>query len=151
MDDYLMDANNWMHVEQACKELIVRAAVFADANDHTALALLFAEDATLTRPNAELLQGREAIRRAYEQRPAGRVTRHLVTNTLVESESETIVRALSYVLLWTGKSTDAAGPWGQPADSRQLIGEFEDRFSLTPEGRWLIQQRVARFVLHSGS
>lgn len=146
-----MDASNWMHAEHACKELVVRAAIYADANDHAALALLFAEDATLTRPNAEPLQGREAIRRAYEQRPAGRITRHLVTNTLVEPESETSARALSYVLLWTAKSADAAGPWGRPADARQLVGEFEDRFSRTPEGRWLIQQREARFVLHNGS
>jgi len=150
MDEPLMDAADRMAIRQACSELVLRAVACVDGNDAARLARLFAEDAVLVRPNGAALHGREAIRDAYAQRPADRITRHLVTNTVVEVESPTRARALSYVLLWTGSATDAAGPNGRPAQPRQVVGEFDDRFSFTPDAGWLIQRREARFVLHSG-
>jgi uncharacterized protein (TIGR02246 family) len=150
MDATLMDADERRALQQACSELVLRAAACVDGNDAAGLAQLFAEDAVLVRPNGAALHGREAIQAAYAQRPADRITRHLVTNTVVEVESPTRARALSYVLLWTGSTADAAGPNGRPAQSRQVVGEFDDRFSFTPDAGWLLQRREARFVLHSG-
>jgi len=138
-----------LDIERACRELVLRAARCADAGDAAGLAQLFAPDGILVRPNAQPLQGRTAIEAAYAQRPADRLTRHLVTNTLVEIESPSSARALSYVLLWTGSSTDPEGLRGRPAHAGPLVGEFDDRFTLGPEG-WRIQRRDARFVLHSG-
>lgn len=139
----------YLDIEQACRELVLRAARCADAGDAAGLAQLFAPDGILVRPHAAPLQGRASIEAAYAQRPAGRLTRHLVTNTLVETESPASARALSYVLLWTGSSADLDTPHGRPAHARQLVGEFDDRFALGAEG-WRIQRRDARFVLHSG-
>jgi uncharacterized protein (TIGR02246 family) len=144
-----MEALQRLLIEQDCRDLVLRAAAKADANDPGGLADLFAEDAVLARPNAQPLHGREAIRKAYEQRPAERITRHLVTNIVVEVESPTSARALSYVLLWAGSTSDTPGPQGRPAQPRQVVGEFDDRFSLTPQG-WRIARREARFLLHSG-
>jgi len=144
-----MDATERLLIQDACRELVLRAAAHADANEPDRLADLFADDGVLTRPNAEPLHGRDAIRQAYAQRPADRITRHLVTNTRVDVESSTRARAHSYVLLWAASAADAAGPQGRPAQPRQLVGEFDDRFSLTPQG-WRIAQREARFVLHAG-
>lgn len=145
-----MDHLQHLLIDQACRELVLRAARHADVNAPASLAGLFSEDAVLVRPNAEPLHGREAIRRAYEQRPADRLTRHMVSNILVDIESATQARALSYVLLWTGNSTDSPGAMGRPARGSQMVGEFDDRFSLTPDG-WRITRREARFVLHNGS
>lgn len=137
-----------MAIGQACQERVFRAAACADANDAAALAECFAEDAVLLRPNAEPLEGRAAIRAAYQQRPVDRMTRHLVTNLLVEVESPERARARSYVLLWAGSTGDAPTPSGRPAQARQMVGEFEDRFVRTAEGRWLIERREARFTLY---
>lgn len=144
-----MDAIESLQIRQACCELVLRAAACVDGNEPTALAQLFTDDAVLVRPSGDALQGREAIRHAYEQRPTDRITRHLVTNTVVEVESATRAHALSYVLLWSGSKADEAGPNGRRAQARQVVGEFDDRLSLSPSG-WLIERREARFVLHTG-
>lgn len=137
--------------QQACRDLVLRAAACADAGDAQALAQLFTEDGVLVRPNAEPLRGRAAIHAAYAQRPAGRITRHLVSNTLVEFDTPVAAQALSYVVLWAGAQSDADGPSGRPAAARQMVGEFADRFLRMADGRWLIQRREARFVLYRDS
>jgi uncharacterized protein (TIGR02246 family) len=137
--------------QQACRDLVLRAAACADAGDAQALAQLFTEDGVLVRPNAEPLQGRAAIHAAYSQRPAGRITRHLVSNTLVEFDTALAARALSYVLLWAGVQSDEDGPCGRPAAARQMVGEFADHFARMADGRWLIRRREARFVLYRDS
>lgn len=137
--------------EQACRELVFLAAARADAGDAAGLASLFAEDAVLQRPNAEPITGRDAIHAAYAQRPAGRITRHLVTNTLIAFTAPQQVHALSYVLLWSGAGNDADSPAGRPAQARQMVGEFDDQLARAADGRWLIQRREARFVLYRDS
>lgn len=132
---------------QACQELVLRAAAFADAGDAQALARLFAEDAELQRPSGEPLQGRAAIGAAYAQRPAGRITRHLVTNTLFDFSDADRPWARSQVLLWSCDQAAEAGAHGRPAHARELVGEFDDRFCRAADGRWLIARREARFVM----
>lgn len=144
-----MDDLQRLLIQSNCRDLVMRAARHADANEPARLAELFAEDGLLVRPNAQPMQGRDAIRRAYEQRPADRLTRHIVTNTVVEVESASLASALSYVLLWTGCISDEAGTFGRLAQPRQVLGEFNDRFMLSDSG-WRIARREARFVLHNG-
>jgi uncharacterized protein (TIGR02246 family) len=144
-----MDELQRLLIESACRTLVLRAAACADANEPARLAAWFTDDATLVRPNAQPLQGRQAIQQAYAQRPAGRITRHLVTHTLVEVESAAVAHAHSCVLLWAGSLADEPGPQGRPAQPRQVLGEFDDRCVLTPAG-WRIARRDARFVLHTG-
>ncbi len=144
-----MDELQRLLIENACRTLVLRVAACADAHEPAQLAAWFTDDATLVRPNAQPLQGREAIGQAYAQRPAGRITRHLVTQTLVEVESAAVAHAHSCVLLWAGSLADEPGPQGRPAQPRQVLGEFDDRCELTPAG-WRIARRDARFVLHTG-
>ena len=142
-----MDELESLLIERACSRLVLLAAEHADHHRPAEFAALFAPDAVLSRPNAEPLCGREAIREAYAQRPASRITRHLVTNTRVEVLSAVDARATSAVLLWSGSVEDDPGPRGRPAQPGQVLGEFEDRFTLTPEG-WRIVSRRASFLLH---
>jgi len=135
-----------MLAEQACRDVVVQAAWLTDTQDHEGFAALFTDDGVLIRPTAQALQGHAAIVASYRARPAGRITRHLISNTLVTLESDTQAHGTSSVLLWTGLESDEAGPWGRPAQARQLVGEFEDRFLLTPKG-WRIHRREARFIL----
>ena len=144
-----MDDLQRLLIENACRNLVLHAAAHADAHEPDLLAACFTDDAVLVRPNAQPLQGREAIRQAYAQRPADRLTRHLVAHTRVAIESALMAQAHSCVLLWTGSLADEPGPQGRPAQPRQVLGEFDDHCVLTPAG-WRIARRDARFVLHTG-
>lgn len=144
-----MDDLQRLLIENACRTLVLHTAAHADAHEPDRLAACFTDDAVLVRPNAPPLRGREAIRQAYAQRPAGRLTRHLVTHTRVEIESAAVAHAHSVVLLWTGSLADEPGPQGRPAQPPQVLGEFDDHCVLTPAG-WRIARRDARFVLHTG-
>jgi uncharacterized protein (TIGR02246 family) len=144
-----MDALQRLLIQEACRELVLRAAECADAHDAAGLAALFLPEGVLRRPGGQPLVGRAAIEQAYAQRPKERITRHLVTNTLVEVESSTAATARSRVLLWAGSTEDADGPQGRPLRGPQLVGEFADRFALSAEG-WRFASRDASFVLHAG-
>jgi ketosteroid isomerase-like protein len=145
-----MDGLQRLLIVEACRDTVLRAAAAADANDVAALVLLFTADAVLQRPNAEPVRGREAIRESYARRPPERLTRHLVTQTLVDIDSADQARASSSVLLWSGNGKDDSGPYGRPADARQVIGEFHDLMLRTADG-WRIQQRRASFILFLGA
>lgn len=145
-----MDELQRLAIAAACRETILRAAAGADAGDADAVAASFVLDAVLERPDTPPIHGRDAIRRSYASRSPDRLTRHLVTNTLVEVAGVCEAHATSLVLLWSGSTNDMPGPHGRPADTRQVIGEFHDVFKLTSEG-WRIAYRKALFVLYSKS
>lgn len=136
--------------EQACRDLVVRAARFTDSRAYDDLARLFTEDGVLLRPGGAPLQGRDAIVASYRSRPAERLSRHLICNSLVHLETDTTARGTSSVLLWSGLRTDEPTAWGRPAQPLEVLGEFEDVFSLTSAG-WRISRREASFVLFRGN
>lgn len=135
--------------EAACRRLVLEAAQAVDHGQPADFAALFAEDGVLMRPNGQALEGRAAIEAAYAARPAGRITRHLVTATLVSFVSATQAHGLSPVVLWSGSGDDPAGPQGRPARGPQVLGEFDDLFVLTQSEGWRIARREARFTLHT--
>lgn len=137
-----------LQAESACRALVLQAAALADAGDADALAALFSADARLTRPNGAVLQGRDAIAASYRERAAHRLTVHLICGTLFSALEADAARASSHVLLWTSNALRDAGPQGRPADRRQLVGRFVDRFVRLPEG-WRIAERVASFDMHA--
>jgi ketosteroid isomerase-like protein len=134
--------------EAACRELVLRAAALADGGQPDALAAVFTGDAHLTRPNGVVLEGREAIARAYRDRPGHRITVHLVCGTLFDEVGPDHASATSRVLLWAGDLRAGSGPQGRAAEGRQVVGRFVDRFVRTAEG-WRIDRRVACFDLHT--
>jgi hypothetical protein len=135
--------------EQACRNLVMLAARFNDSQDYDGFAGLFLPEGVMQRPGGAEWKGREAIAAAYKSRPSGRITRHLITNSVVSLESPSRARALSYVLLWSGDEAAELTPFGRPAHARQLVGEFDDIFEKL-DGVWFIERREARFDLHLG-
>lgn len=133
-----------------CCDTIARAARLADLQQHEAFAALFTEDAELQRPGGAWLRGREAILAAYRERPAERLTRHLIAGTVVDLLADGDAAALSTVLLWSGVRTDPDGPSGRPVRGPRRVGEFDDRLRRGDDGVWRIVRRHACFVLHEG-
>ncbi|GAA4351876.1 nuclear transport factor 2 family protein [Angustibacter luteus] len=112
--------------ERACERLIIQFAHYLDHRRFTEVAALFAEDGVWLR-HGEQLVGPQAIRSLLEQRSATQVERHVMTTVLVEQASPTECTAVSYVLIFRAHGPD---PHGQ----LPKVGEFHDRFSLTPHG-----------------
>lgn len=131
--------------KQACHDLVMRFVACNDRRDPQGLAALFAENGVLVRPNGDTLVGPAAIAAAYADRPADRLTRHLAGNVLIDVTSPTSAIGSSTVLLWSGSAQDTTGPFGRPAQGRQVMGEFEDTFVRTAQG-WRIARREARFT-----
>jgi len=142
-----MEAPERVLIVEACRDLVWRSVAAIDANAPARLADLFIDEGEIVRPNGTALRGREAIRASYAQRSAERITRHLVTNIVVDVHSTSEASSVSYVMLWSGSTTDAEAPEGRPVE-RQQVGEFDDRFVHTSAG-WRIARRSARFILSS--
>jgi len=134
--------------EAACRDVVRRAAMKLDANDLDGFASMFTRDAVVMRPGKEPLQGVEALVESYRSRPAGHMTRHLVAGSVIDLRAPDEAHAISNVLLWTAAPDGAAGPYGRRAQSRQVVGEFEDTLRLCSDGLWRIAHRQARFLLH---
>lgn len=134
--------------EHACAQLVLRAAALADAQRPDELAALFTTDAHLLRPGGQALVGRAAIAQAYRERPAHRLTVHLVCGTLFDTVGPLKAAATSHVLLWVGDARSPEGPQGRAAEARQVVGRFIDRFVRLPEG-WRSAKREACFDLHT--
>lgn len=133
--------------EQACQRVLAQAARCVDTRDFEGFASLFAPEGVLQRPGGEPIVGRAAIAAAYKGRAPGRMTRHLLTNVIIDVASPTTACALASVLLWSADEASEPTPQGRPAHARQLLGTFEDRF-VCVEGRWLIEERAARFDMY---
>lgn len=117
-----------MHdVAWAVEQQIRRFAMLNDAHDHDGIAAMFTPDGSFARPTDPdtPIIGREQIRTFFRDRPR-RVTRHVMANTVVETESATRVRAHSYVVLHLS--------------DRMLVGDFHDVLVLQ-EGEWLFTER----------
>ena len=122
--------------ELAVRNLIARAALFADGPDVDAYVALFTEDATWAMPGAprhghdDIRAGSQARRAAGDIGP-GSHTRHMVSNVAVTLD---------------GDAADADSSWTFFVDTDtaprvQLMGTYRDRLVRTADG-WKISHRA---------
>lgn len=123
----------------AIEQVISRSAALNDARDWSGLAALYADDATLARPNGQRVTGRPAIEATYAATPPARRTRHVCTGTLVDVDGDT-AHARTSVLLFTWEHDPDHG--GLPDATGPAIGEFDDTLVRSGEN-WLLAERVA--------
>lgn len=127
--------------EWACTRLINLYTLLNDAADWDAVAALYTPDGRMARPSApdKPVIGREAILAAFRSRPP-RAARHVISNIVVDVESETNARARCVIVLYQGTGEtkdglpvrDTGGP---------LIGTYTDRLRRTAEG-WRFAERI---------
>jgi SnoaL-like domain len=125
----------------AIEQLIRRSAQCNDRRDWAALAALYDVGASLTRPNGQRLEGREAIRVAYASAPSDRRTRHVCAGTVVEPDGADRATAWTSVSLYTWVTEPDAGH-PLPTATGPAIGEFADTLVRAGTG-WLLAERVA--------
>jgi len=125
-----MTADERRAIEWDCARLINLYATLNDAARWAAVAALYAEDGSMTRPTApdSPVVGRAAILAAFEARPA-RTTQHVCANIVVDVIDAETATATSAMLLFT-----AAG-------AAPLVGGFVDRFRLMAGEGWRFAER----------
>jgi hypothetical protein len=134
-------------IELACAKLVNQFAVYSDLGRHEELAGLFTEDGRYARPTepANFVEGRSNLLASLKARPRDTLTRHLVTNVLIEVTSPTTARGFSYVTQYAGTTDKPAATHGWRANPSQLVGEYTDDYVLTPDG-WKIRQRSGKLI-----
>lgn len=130
--------------EHQCERLIKRFAVLNDENAYDEMVGMFTDLGQFARPSQpeDIITGKEAILAAFKARPL-RVSRHFISNILVDIVDENNAQAISYVLLYTAasNSTESKPPY--------LIGRFKDQLQRI-DGEWLFSQRLGSVDLRAG-
>jgi hypothetical protein len=116
-------------IERACERIVHAYARALDSGDMSAAADFFAEHGSFARPMApgQVIQGRETIRAALLTRPKTLLTKHLVTNVMIDIVSRDEARGISYLtMISTTPPHDAVAPYVSAGPI--YFGEFRDRF-----------------------
>lgn len=134
-------------IEFACTKLVNQFAVYSDAARCDELAALFTEDGRYARPTdpANFIVGHADLLTSFKARPKDKLTRHLVTNVVIDVTSPTTAKGFSYVTQYAGTTDKPAPTHGWRANPPQLVGEYSDDYVLTAAG-WKIRQRSGRLV-----
>jgi ketosteroid isomerase-like protein len=137
-------------IEADCRDTAIRSFTLIDAQDWEMLAMLYVEDAVFARPTApdQPIRGRDAILAQYQARPKTKVTRHMVSNVVIDVRGGDKAKGLLYVLLYTGTTGSEAPAFPIAADPVQLVGEFCDDYIRTEAG-WRIAKRIGRMIFRS--
>jgi len=134
-------------IEQACTRLVNRFSVYNDQGEFAKLASLFSADGAYARPTApdDYVHGRAAIEQAFASRPRDKLTRHVISNIVIDVIDQDRARGQCYVTLYTA-ALDNPAKLGLKANPAQLVGEFFDEFIRTPQG-WRFARRSGNVSL----
>jgi len=139
-----MDPSNRALVEWNCQRLCHLWAHHVDRGDFQAVVSLFTQDAIFVRDGATL-QGHEAIRQVYANRPRVTVL-HIIANFIAHEVSSS--HAVASLYMMPVSTFDASKvPKLDPMSSFRLL-RFEDEYQLTSDG-WRFAKRVATPVMMS--
>jgi hypothetical protein len=141
-----MNLSERIAIERECERLMIDYAAHADFRDYYGFANLFAEDGELNLTGQPVC-GRDAIRRAMEVRPAGRESRHVITNLAVKVIDETRAEGVCYLTLYR---KDAAEGERRPFEHAgpDLVGDYHDVYVKTGAG-WKIHSRRIRVAFRA--
>ena len=119
-------------IADACITLVRRFCVVADAVDADAFASLFTEDGVFERGDMRV-EGQAALVKMVGARPAGLITRHLLTTSLVTPTDADTATGTHYCLVFVGG--------GQHDATQPIVREYRDSYRRTPDG-WRIAHRT---------
>lgn len=119
--------------EMACQRLVIAAYSLMDQGRYEDTAALFSDDAVWVR-GGKPVAGRSAILEALRQRPAGDLSRHLVTNVLVELTSDREGTATACFVPLRGTRREDGSVATPPITN---VGDLAYRFRREAEG-WRI-------------
>jgi ketosteroid isomerase-like protein len=147
LEENSMTETERLLIEQACARVVVQFSNFNDMRDYEALCSLFTEDAAFARPTdpGNYLNGRDHILAAFKARPNDRITRHLISNIVIDVVDGSHAKGACYATLFMALADAEPAMFGVKASASQLIGEFDMDFRLTRDG-WKIARQGGRII-----
>jgi hypothetical protein len=140
-----MTPTDRFEIEAACTRLVYAFARTNDYWDHEALADLFVEDCIFARPldPDHPYHGKAAVHAIFRDRKP-RLTRHVMTNIIIDVLSDTQAKGSCYVTM-----VSSAEPKGPQAGEGIFFGGFDDEFVNTADG-WKFKSRIGHVALYQG-
>lgn len=139
-------------IERACERLVYAYSRALDLGDLSGAADCFAENGSMSRPMApdQVIQGRETIRASLLTRPKTLLTKHLATNIMIDIESRSSARGISYLtMIATTPPQDAQPPF--VSQGPIYFGQFVDRFVLESSVWKFLERRGSIQMKFSGA
>lgn len=141
-----MDDHDLLMAERACARLVTQYCHFIDHGAAGRVAELFAVDGVWS-STERVMTGQAEIARGFEarERNAGRRSRHVCGNLLLDLEGPAHAAGVTYLTLY--RHDGEADLQIAPLEGPVLVGEYRDRFVRSDAG-WRIQRRevVVSFV-----
>jgi hypothetical protein len=133
-----MDERERLAAEQACMKLMVGYCVYADHGQADEFASIFAPDGAWVQGTGGEIRGRDALRAYIVNRPGGTLTRHVITNMLVDVVDDKAAKGIAYATVFRDREYDGSG--SAPMRPPGSVIEYHDEFTRTAEG-WKIKRR----------
>lgn len=133
-----MDPIKRFAIEHECMKLMVGYCIHADHHQADEFASVFAEDGVWVQSSGEEIRGSDALRAYIRGRPGGTLTRHVITNMLVDVKDDGIATGIAYAMPFRDREYDGSG--SAPMRAASSVIEYHDEFRRTAEG-WKIQRR----------
>lgn len=132
-------------ISYSCEKLVKQFAKFNDLGQLDCLVALFVEDGSFARPldPDNPIVGRENILAMMKARPP-RLSRHFMTNIVIDILSPDEAEGLSYVTFLS--TTDVDAPRPAPCEPKMFMGEYRDSFVRTADG-WRFKSRQGNMTL----
>lgn len=132
-----------------CAQAIARFWAALDASDYETIAKSMAPEGVWHR-QGKALQGPDGVRAALVERPAGRVTAHMVQNLVVDLVDENTATARYFSLVYRHDAERAPdGP--VPLRDALSISAVSDRLRRGADGEWLVVERSSRPVFSAAA
>ncbi|WP_328384826.1 nuclear transport factor 2 family protein [Streptomyces sp. NBC_00400] len=139
METEALDPMECLLAERACERLIVEFVRRLDLGDPGSVADLFTPDGVWEWPHGDRrVQGRDALRDYFGNRPADRLSRRMCTNILVTVTSPTTATATTYFATYR---VDGYQEGMVPPRPPAQVGHYEDTFHKL-DGVWLLVTRT---------
>jgi hypothetical protein len=137
-----MDANEKRLIEQECRDLVVALGFYTDRGENDKAVVLFAPDGQWIRAGKPLTGHRELLESMKERSPTI-IVRHMIANIMIQVKDGKSAEGVTYYTAYnhdTGANPHKLpAPLGLPFS----LGEWHDKFVLTPEG-WRISKRETK-------
>lgn len=123
-----MDINARLAIEAECRNLLIAFGRSLDDGDSAAAAELFAPDGVWDRQGV-LVRGPEAVRAVIDQRPRGRVMRHIFTNMVIDVTDGGHAEGRAYYMVFIDEGNGASGDQiPRPLVGPERLGDYLNKF-----------------------
>ncbi len=131
----------------ACERLVVQFHRLTNANQHLAVADLFADDGVWHQPVMGDLRGRGAVTSYLGGKLTDALTRHVMTNIAIDVIDADHATGIAY---FTHYHAEAGAPDPAPTVNPMSVGRYDDRFVRTLPG-WRFAYRRAELTFRATS